>query len=271
MAVVKGAFQMTGSISNISFYKVAGSDQVIMRTKGGPTKRRLKVGPEFELVRKHQKEWAACVLFSQGLKWALGEVYKFADYNVSPVWNGLGKKIIKTDENHVIGERSLIVSAYRNELAGFNLNRNFAFNAVMGVTPQVSIDKEVLKATAIIPAMNSEQDLLNIQKLLYFRLILTLGIVSDIHYDSTRNQGKYVPEIIDFNGSNKSETTEWFSTRDLIPEMEITAQFISSMKKFVTENSTYILSMGIQFGNVGFGGKIEAVKRACCGKILKVI
>ena len=271
MAIVKGAFQLTGSISNVSFYKVAGSDRVIMRTKGGPTKRRLKVGPEFELVRKHQKEWAACVLFSQGLKHALGEVYSLADYNVSPVWNGLGKRIIKTDENHVIGERSLIVSAYRNELTGFNLNRNFAFNSVMGVTTEVSIDKEALKATALIPAMNSEQDLLNIQKLPYFRLILTLGVVSNIVYNNTARYGKYVPEMGDVNGASKSETTGWFSTRDLIPEMEITAQFNSSLKEFVTENTTYILSLGIQFGNVGFGGKTEAVKRACCGRILKVI
>ena len=262
---------MTGSISNISFYKVAGSDRVIMRTKGGPTKRRLKVGPEFELVRKHQKEWAACVMFSQGLKHALGEVYSLADYNVSPVWNGLGKKIIKTDENHVIAERSLCISAYRNELSGFNLNRNFSFNAVMGVTPQVSIDKESLKATVIIPAMNSEQDLLNIQKLPYFRFIISLGIVSDIVYDNTAGHGKYAPQMGAGNGAGNSETTEWFSTRDMIKEMEITVQIHSSLKEYILENTTYILSMGIQFGNVGFGGKTEAVKRACCGKIMMVI
>jgi len=35
MAIVKGAFQLTGSIRGVSFYTVRGSDKVIMRTKGG--------------------------------------------------------------------------------------------------------------------------------------------------------------------------------------------------------------------------------------------
>ena len=35
-------------------------------------------------------------------------------------------------------------------------------------------------------------------------------------------------------------------------------------------NLTYLLSMGIEFGNVGFGGKIESVKYAGAGKIVKV-
>ena len=271
MAIVKGAFQMTGSVGNISFYKIAGSDKVIMRTKGGPTKRRLKVGPEFELVRKHQKEWAACVLFSRSLRYALSNVYKFADFNVSPVWNGLGKNIMKADEEHVIGERSLMVSKFKSELESFQLNRNFTFNAVMGVIPQVSIDREALKGIAVIPKMNSEQCLLNIQKLPYFRLVVALGIISDLHSEINANRYNYLPELKNANGINKSTVTEWLSTRDYIEEMELTVELFPSLKNDITDNTTFILSMGIEFGNVGFGGKIEAVKRACSGRIMKVI
>ena len=86
---------MSGSFGTASCYFLPGSDKMIVRATGGPSARRMKVGPEFEQVRKHQKEWKACVLFSQSLKHAFGSVYKLADYNVSPVWNGLTKNIIK--------------------------------------------------------------------------------------------------------------------------------------------------------------------------------
>ena len=50
MARVNGIFKVTGSLQNVSFYTMKGSDKVYMRTKGGPSARRLKKGPEFELV-----------------------------------------------------------------------------------------------------------------------------------------------------------------------------------------------------------------------------
>lgn len=271
MAIVKGALQMTGGIKGVSFYTLGGSDKVIMRTKGGPTKRRMKIGPEFENVRKHQVEWAACVMFSRGLKFALGDVYRLADYNVSPVWNGLGKNIIKTDNEHIIGERSLLVSSYRDELCGFNLNRNFAFNAVLGVSPRVNVDRETLKATAIIPKINTEHDLLNIRKLPYFRLILAAGIISDIHFDAANTPSKYIPELGDRNGVSRSISTDWLSAKDIISESELTVEIPPYFKDKITEKITFILSMGIEFGNVGFGGKIEGVKRAGCSKILAVL
>ena len=180
MAIVKGVIQVTGSIKGVSFYTLPGSDKVIMRSKGGPSKRRMKTGKEFETVRKHQVEWAACVMFSGGLRDALHGVYKLADYNVSPVWNGLGKNLMKLDAENPTGTRNLRISTYREALKGFNMNRNFPFNAVFRLAPQLTFDRENLKVNAFIPRLNTADDILNIQKLPYFRLILNLGIINDL-------------------------------------------------------------------------------------------
>ena len=94
MARVKSTLQITGSINGLSFYTIRGGDTVYVRTKGGPSARRMKVGEEFATVRKHQAEWEACVKFSKMLKGTVGAVAKLGDFNVSPVWNGLGKKIM---------------------------------------------------------------------------------------------------------------------------------------------------------------------------------
>ena len=62
MAIVKGFLQMTGSIKGMSFYTRVGSDKVIMRTKGGPSKYTVKNGKNYETLRQHQLEWQALLL-----------------------------------------------------------------------------------------------------------------------------------------------------------------------------------------------------------------
>jgi hypothetical protein len=271
MAIIKGAFQMEGSISGVSFYSMAGSDKVIMRTKGGPSKRKMKEGKEFELVRKHQTEWAACVLFSRGLKWAMGDNYRLADYNVSPVWNGIGKKLINLDEESALGERHLRISAYREAIVGFSLNKNFSFNAVMRAIPTFEVDKEKRSAKIRFPQINTEYDLLNVQKLPYFRLIATLGVVSDIHYHPENPRDKYEPALKAANGTRQSITTEWFSAHDIIPEQSLEIGFDESMQEYRSDYDTLLLSVGIEFGTTAFGGKIEGVKRAGCARIIAAL
>ena len=271
MAIIKGAIQMEGSIRGVSFYTLPGSDKVIMRTKGGPSKRRMKVGKEFETVRKHQSEWAACVLFSRGLQYAMGENYRLADYNVSPVWNGIGKKLINLDEESTLGERHLRLSVYREALAGFSLNKNFAFNAVMQATPTFEVNKEQRSATVCFPQINTTNDLLNVQKLPYFRLVVALGLVSDIQFNPENNRSKYAPELDDANGMNQSTVTEWFSANDLIPAQEIRVAFDEVMLRVRAEHETVILTVGVEFGTTAFGGKIEGVKRAGCARIMAVL
>ncbi len=261
---------MTGSIKGMSFYKNPGSEKIIMRTKGGPSARRMKVGKEYEEVRKHQTEWSACVKFSKGVRLALGQTYPLADYNVSPVWNGMGKNLIKLDTEHPVGERVLMLSPYRQVLENFSLNRNFPFNSVLRITETFDVNRETMTATVNIPRINTEMDLLNIQKLPYFRLIVSLGIVSDLMYDPEGRFSKYVPELMEYNGFSKSTLSDWLSANDMIEEQIMTIQFTGEVLERITDRTTVLLGIGIEFGQVGFAGQINPVKRAGCGKILKV-
>ena len=53
MANLTGNFSFTGSISNLSAYKRRDLDKVILRTKGGARKEKIKKDPAFALTRKH--------------------------------------------------------------------------------------------------------------------------------------------------------------------------------------------------------------------------
>ena len=48
MAISKSIMQLEGSIADVSMYKMHGSDKVVVRTKGGPSKNQIETKPQFE-------------------------------------------------------------------------------------------------------------------------------------------------------------------------------------------------------------------------------
>ncbi len=57
MAQLIGNIQVTGSLDNLSFYKMRGSDKIIVRKKGGPTRKQVKKSPKFENTRRNNMEF----------------------------------------------------------------------------------------------------------------------------------------------------------------------------------------------------------------------
>jgi hypothetical protein len=270
MAIVKGALQVTGSIKGVTFYTRVGSDQVIMRTKAGPSKQRIAKGAEFEKLRTHQKEWAACVQFARSVRNAVGDNYRLADFNLSPVWTGMGKNLMKLDQIAIVGERRLYLTSYRQALEGFNMNRRYPLNTVLRVLPEVECSRETMQASVRFPRINTETDILNIQRLPYFRLIVSLGAVSDMCFNPQNLFYNFEPLVDVLQGVNDSLASDWFSAENVLSEQTLTLQLKEELSEFMTENVTLLLSVGIEFGKVSFGGEIVPVKHAGCAKIVKV-
>jgi len=270
MAIVHGALQVTGSIKGVTFYTRTGSDKVIMRTKAGPSKQRMAKGPEFEKVRQHQQEWGACVQFARAVRDAVGSTYRLGDFNLTPVWTGMGKNLMKLDQIGKVGERRLYLTSYRLALEGFNMNRVYPLNSVLRVLPGCRIDRDMLEATVTFPRINTQSDILNVQKLPYFRLLVCLGTVSDLQYNPNNLFYNYEPMVDLMQGVCKSIITDWFPSDNILKEQSMVVQLNEELNEFMTENVTLVLSVGIEFGKVGFGGEIVEVKHAGCAKIVAV-
>ena len=69
MAGQESGLGFTGSLHNISAYKRRDMDTIIIRLKGGPSKRMIKSHPSFELTRRNNKEFGAR---STASKWIMG-------------------------------------------------------------------------------------------------------------------------------------------------------------------------------------------------------
>lgn len=270
MARVNGIFKVTGSLQNVSFYTIKGSDKVFMRTKGGPSARRLKKGPEFELVRRHQSEWKGCVLFSQYLCSCMDSIYQMRDYNVAPVINGLAKRLVKEDAENEIGKRSILLSKARELLEGFNLNRQFPFNTVFRTSVQVEIDRLAGKMKMIIPRVVTANDLYNLQKLPFFRLTFNLSYILDMYYTSPAERYQCYGTLTQDCGFMRMEkSTAWFSTSDVIAAQQIEIDMEVNRTEEELTHVTYLALAGIEFGTTTAGGVVVPVKHACCAKVLK--
>jgi len=266
MAIVKGAIQLTGSISGVSFYTVHGSDKVIARTKGGASKEKIKSSPKFEGLRKQQKEWSGCAKFGSITRYAFGGLHRLADYNLTPVLNGIGKNLMKMDTESETGRRNLKLTTYPQALEGFNFNRNYPFNTVLRVAPIATLTREKLEVSVSIPRINTDIDLLNIQRLPFFRLIVTIGTVSDLQYNEQIND--YEPMVPTLHGVSETLTGDWNSTQTILPEQTMSVALEEAEINALTDNITVLVSMAVEFGNVGFTGQPQEVKYAGCGKVL---
>jgi len=268
MTIVKGFMQMTGSIQGVSFYTLKGSDKVIMRTKGGATKKQIAHSPKFENTRKQNMEFGGCSKFGAKARKAFGGLHRLADYNILPVLNGIGKSLIKLDTVTEVGKRNLKLTENKEILEGFNFNRNYPFNTVVRISPQWVVKRDTLQATVTIPRINTDIDLLNIQKLPFFRLMIAIGTVSNLSYNETKSE--YKPLVPDLHGASNTTTGEWHRTQSIVPEQILTVQQNEELVAELTDDVTVLLSMAIEFGNIGMTDEPVEVQYAGCGKVIAV-
>ncbi len=269
MAIVKGPLQMTGSVSNISFYTRRGSDQVIMRSKGGINADKIKRQPQFEGFRIQQKEWSGVTKLASAVRLSLGGLHRIADYNITSKLNSLANKMQKGDTSADKGKRPVRLSQYKAALDGFNFNRNYPFNSVVRLPLVAVVDREKLHARVEVPRIHTDIDLLNVQKLPFFRLIVSLGTVSDMLFDE--KTGDYLPEVAGLHGASSVTTTDWFSAKSIVLAQEITVALSEVQISMLTDSVSVLLSIAVEFGEVSFMSTPVEVKYAGCGKVLRVV
>lgn len=270
MARVNGIFNITATLQNVSFYTIKGSDKVYMRTKGGPTKRRVKKGPEFEKLRKHQVEWKGCIRFSQMLCSRLHSIYKMRDFNVAPQINGMAKGLMKLDKQHEIGARTILLSQSKETLEGLNFNRRFPFNQVFRTAFSMDIDKERGSMKVDMSRIVTKNDLYNVQKLPYFRLVFNVMCCTDVEINDKESTPYSLTMDNDF-WHNGELITGWLLCNTVVAEQTFEVTINPNMPAELMYKATFIGSIGIEFGTSGNNGEIEPVEHACCSKIVKTV
>ena len=265
MARAKQLDVITGSIANLSFYTRKGSDTVFVRTKGGAKKNRIKRSPEFENVRKSNKEFGGCSKMSKEIRRTFYALAHVADFNVSSELCAIAKKIQKEDIENPVGERTIRLSAYRQILSGFDFNRSNRFDSILRVPFQWNIERELQQAVVDIPAFNSSFALNMFGNYALFRIIISMGRATDFQLNDRRSD--YEATHFNLNLGYGLTSTPWYSTLAAVPEQQLKLDILNDGITF-NDDDTLILCIAIEFGALDALANPTTLKHRGAGKIL---
>lgn len=265
MARLNSSFEFTGRVGNITAYTLKGSDKIIIRKKGGPSREKIKKLESFAVTREMNTEWAGCAKAGKGILQAILPVKHVADYNIIGPLNAIAKTIQKLDKVNVSGERSVRISRHRDLLDGFPLNRKYTFDSMIRRNIIFRLDRETGSAVVEIPALTPGIHLVNGSKGQLFRFSVVLGIVSDLEFSG--DYSKYSPLNQQAHTKNCFAETDWYPAFEDFSGTMLNLELEKNIVFGATE--TLLLAIGIEFGNKLTNG-VEPLRYSGSGKILGV-
>lgn len=271
MATLISGVEFTGSLGNVTAYRMRGTDKIILRRKGGATKKRIKNDPKFDLTRRNNAEFAGRSAASKYVMKMLQPVKALADYNIAGPLNALMKPIQELDTTSDLGKRYVMLSKNGGIIEGFSLNRQALFESVVRAPVTGRITRETLSAEVEIPALipginfkprGTSQRRGQEYPLYSFRVVL--GMVPDLFFTKDGYQPshseytRYVAKLTDspwFKSLEGSEATALALKLDVVPP---------------NNDFALLLSIGIRYGKLASADLIQQVKYAGSAKVLMV-
>lgn len=263
MAFLSNGPEFTGSIGNMSYYRMKGTDKIVVRKKGGASKEQIKTSPSFARTRENNAEFSGCANTVRSIRHALFPLNKLADYNFTPTLTTLAKNIQLLDKVNERGKRAVNFSQYRYLLEGFQLNKEFIFDAVVKYPLKGSIERETGSATVNIPHLHPQLNLDFPWKAPLYRFVIGFGVFTD---SSFKELTGFKDKVI----LPRAETvyTDWQPVQQAFEAQSFTLQLFSLHG--IDDTKSMILSIGIQMGTPITNAFIQEVKYASCAKILTV-
>jgi hypothetical protein len=264
MAKMTSLMGFTGRLGNLSFYTKRGSDKIIVRSKGGPSKRKIKTGRSFVKVRQNNMEFggrSACV---KQLNRVLHALKPLADINIASAFSSMLTATQEMDKINPKGKRSVLLSRLPQSIEDFNFNSKNNLSSIIRSPLIHNLSRETLTTSVGIPALLPGINFFVADKYPLFSLVAVLGVVPDLHCN-----GKYYEPTIDtsqFMCYNKVETP-WLPSMDgaAATTLNIPIQQLPPGNEW-----SLILAIGIRFATIGTGGAPQQIKYSGAAKIIGV-
>ncbi len=266
MGTLHGNLSFTGSISNISAYTMRGHDKVILRTKGGASKKHIQTLPAFESTRNLNNEWKVVVLAAGRIRRGLNGLKPLAGYNISGPLNALVKKIQVSDLVNPKGKRSILFSQQPDFISSFNYNKQNMFDTLIRQPLSINIDKSSGLADIEIPLLQPSVNFFPHPLYAYFRIVLSMTAISDYIFNETSS--KYVAVRAPLP-TYKPIFSEWAPSN--IPQPSASFHYTPANEFLPGPDMILVLGAGIQYGMPGADGSIQPVPYVGSARILKCV
>jgi len=264
MARLKGNIPFTGSLGNLSAYTRKGSNAIILRTKGGASKEKIKKAPEFANTRKVNTEFGGASAAARHIKLAMTGLTHLDHTLFQSRLTSICSAILKMDTENANGQRLVLISRYGRLLEGFNLEMGTIFDSIVKHPLLSSITRETLSASIDVPALFPGISLYLPGKFSLFRLIAVLGIVPDLTYHQTF--GRYQPINPSVQLKRAVHISQWFNVSEICVEQNIKIKIEGDTG--ISATDSLLLSVGIEFGIPVTTDFVQPVNYAGAAKIL---
>lgn len=267
MGKIEQGVEFTGSVGNLTAYRMRGVDGIVVRMKGGASKTRIKNDREFRHTRQLNAEFGGRSAASKGIMRMLYPLKALADYNIAGPLNALLRPIQLEDPKNNKGERSIMLSENPGLLEGFSLNRKVVFESIVRAPLTFTVLRETMSAEVNIPALMPDINFKPQGKHPLYSFDAVLGLVPDLFFSPDGykpSHKKYADENLGF----VLERSEWFPSMSGSEATKLALKF-----NFVPPDDHFILmlSIGIRFGYPVSGNVVEQVKYAGAAKVVRVI
>ncbi|MBL0145603.1 MAG: hypothetical protein IPP48_07435 [Chitinophagaceae bacterium] len=261
MAKADSVVAFTGSLGPLTAYRLPGVDKPVIRRKGGITKNAIKNKASFELTRRYNEEWKACIKAARHINQALYGVKHLADYNFSGNLNALCKHIQNDDNLSELGKRNIEVSKTGYKIEGFSLNKYTAFGNLLKapVTATMHNSYVSVQLPHVLPGVN----FFNPRKHPLYRFVLVLATVPDILYNALHNRFE-TPANYVFNQT--THHTPWYTQEQPVDAATYQLQLDNYQP---TNNTCLVVCTGIEFGLPASNTVVQSIKYAGSAVILK--
>ena len=257
----------TGRVGPIAVYKMRGHDKLVIRSRGGASKSRIKNHPNFQATRNLNREWKLVTEVAADIRGDLAALKPQADYNVSGPLNALVKKIQTSDTINEKGKRSILFSRYPDFLSSFQFNRQTLFDSIIRQQLEVGIDKTSGVATITVPLLQPAIHFFPNPRYAYYRLIIDISAVSDQVWNEEALSFKPVTNLLP---DYKHFYTDWVPASSTQPVT--TYQISPTIEGFsYGPDMILILGAGIQYGMPAPDGSIQPAPYAGAARILKCV
>jgi hypothetical protein len=254
MATLEEGIEFTGSLGNLSAYRMKGSDKIILRRKGGPKKDQILNSERFERTRDNMTEFSGVGKAVKAIRSPLLHVKQLSEHNFTSQLISICKKIQLLDTIGERGQRGIFLSQHRYILAGFRLNKKHPFiNIVMGPVGCV-IHRDTKTAIIELPRLIPGINLSIPWKQPFYRFCMSFGLVPDIVYESN-GYNNHMDEWAD----TKLETA-WHRATETFESL--TVELRLDVQGTLKDSQTLIFAIGIEMGAPSLYGGIEAVQYA---------
>lgn len=256
-----GNIQFTGSLDNFTAYTRRGTDGILLRRKGGASKKKIKTSPKFAATRQNNAEFGACSKAGTSIRRVIRVIRHMADVSLAGKLNALCRIILGSDSVNKRGQRSINFSQQRYLLDGYNLNSKLLFNSVIRQPVTPTIFRNTGSANLVLPPLLPGVNFYIPPQYQLYRFIMVLGEIPDMIYKSTGYQPaepiRYQPAAI---------YTDWYAVKEKTTEQSFDLQ-LENFSGIAASNSL-LLAIGIEFGYPMNNTTIQTVKYAGAAAIV---